>query len=229
MLRRSQIAATDRYTLWTMGLPADVTRVALQGVIGTSEIFETGFWMRGLIVPDNAAANTFCEALSTALLAQTSAMTKVKSIMNNVTRFTKIRSYTYASGFPATAIGEADFAASGTGSTPSPWQMSIVATLRTGLAGRQNRGRMYFPATGIGVGTNGYLSGGIDVDLAPAVAQLLDAANDVETLASVVVVSQTATAAHPVTAVSVDNKPDIQRRRANKLIATSTTSADLSP
>jgi len=103
-----------------------------------------------------------------------------------------------------------------------PTQCSLVMTKLTGKPGRRNRGRMYIPATGV-VMVTGHTAGGTYVQgTVNATAALFTAINET-TLAggnpTVSVCSQFETAPATVTQVRGDDELDVQRRRADKIIA----------
>lgn len=102
-----------------------------------------------------------------------------------------------------------------------PSQVAVAVTLDTGKPGASNRGRVYWPGLGAGVGPNGR-QGNIDTEaLAGDFAGWLhDLGNAGASIFSPGVVasvcSTTKGTANPVTQVRVGDRLDIQRRRADK-------------
>lgn len=114
--------------------------------------------------------------------------------------------------------------------TISPLQTSLCAQLHTGTAGASNRGRIYMPGHCLPVSAGNALVTSDNASLVAenvasmigvtgnALSGTLDAADPL----TAVVYSPTKGYVTPITSVIVDNRPDIQRRRANKLEPTST-------
>jgi hypothetical protein len=204
-----------------MGIPAGTVRVALQGHLSTTERFETGFWLAPITVADNAAAQDLSDTIEEAIIGDSTHLDPIAAILGTTSGYDLLKVYCYNGGATAHAIGETPFVKNGTGGTPGPFQACMVASMRTGLAGRSHRGRAYLPANGQGYGTTGFFGSTTYDDVAEGFAGILQTVNDAVTPGRVVVVSQTLTTYADVTSVIVDNRPDIQRRRANKL-ATST-------
>jgi hypothetical protein len=78
---------------------------------------------------------------------------------------------------------------------------------------------MYLPATGIVIGGNGLMGTGTNIaDLASGFADWMQAIIDLP--AQPTVASFTKSQSRPLVEVIVDNKPDTQRRRQDKVLAT---------
>lgn len=127
---------------------------------------------------------------------------------------------------PATYVGHASLSGfTGTGTGKNPLQLACAVTTRSDFAGASHRGRMYFPVTGIGIST--HRLGSTAVDQMTATAQLflqdtsgLIIAHSAVTSARASVFSQKLNSCIPITSVSADDVPDIQRRRAASLPGT---------
>jgi hypothetical protein len=86
---------------------------------------------------------------------------------------------------------------------------------------------MYLPCTAATVQSTGQVSSAISSGVANDIAAILSAVN--QSAGQVVVLSQVAGSAKPITSVSVDTKLDIQRRRADKVAPTTRSSANVTP
>lgn len=117
------------------------------------------------------------------------------------------------------------------GGTPlHPPQVAVVASLRTGLPGRNRRGRMYLPCLGVAIGGGGLIPTATAGGIAEAAAELLTGINTVVAgefgaESRVVVASNTGIGLlTPVTSVQVGNVFDTQRRRRSDFTETWQTS-----
>lgn len=203
-----------------MTIPVGVNRIVITGHLSTNEIFATSFWTQGNIPGSQALANVF--AANVASLFAVRPLGQVKFMLDSASGYDSVKTYHYPTGGPAaTYLGIAAIAGgtgAGTG-TSLPLQGAIVASLRTQLAGRSHRGRMYFPCVAETL-TNHQLGSARTNTLAPDVAGFF---SDVKANGSVgipVIVSQVGGGSYtPITSVIVDSRLDIQRRRANKQVA----------
>jgi len=196
-------------------IPDGVSKVSLIGQLaGGAEEFVTSFWI--------AAAGTTQAAVDTmtGLIhdAVQFGMPDLKLLLSDDCAFTDVRVYSYPEGGP-----NATFQASrpitggaGTYSIYQPLQLSLVATLETGILGRSFRGRMYIPATGVDP-TGHNADAGARNSMLDGLNAMFVAINADENLGPVSVVSQTRNEHNPVTALSADNRLDIQRRRAQQV------------
>lgn len=137
----------------------------------------------------------------------------------------KVRSYYYAA--EATAAGlvseHSINAGFGGSAATAPNQCALVASLRSSVPGMKNQGRIYIPCLNPGSMTGALLSGTTAGTVATATADLLDGLNAIDLYGPVVAGSNGA----EVTSVRVDNIVDTQRRRRNRLVATTTANAAL--
>jgi hypothetical protein len=197
-----------------MGIPAGVSRWVLRGHLTGGEIFETGFWTQ-------SAFTTPADANAAAAVAAANVVTDLGGpLFNKITAdcgYDEVRVYSYPSGGPAASVIGTAAIASGTGGGTSPvlpLQTAVCVTLRTPLAGRQHRGRMYFPMN-VGTLTTHQLSSTDTNSIATGVATFLGRFNSA---ASPVVVSQIGAGQKTqITTVTCDSKPDVQRRRAARV------------
>lgn len=123
---------------------------------------------------------------------------------------------------PAGKVGVSTHAAvpgTQTGSIHPP-QCALVASLLSGLPGRNNRGRVYLPYTTGAPGTDLQASAAETTNLATSIANWI---GDIDTLAFgadlAAVVTSPRVAAPTVVTVHADSVIDTQRRRRDKLAA----------
>lgn len=201
-----------------MGIPANTAKVVISGKLGSTEIFQTGFWQAGITPPGVASAAGYAGAVE-GIFAST-ALAALAAVIPATCAYKKITVYFYTGGATAAYSGEAPITG-GTGTAAAnnqPFQSAACVTLLTGLAGRQNRGRMYIPVISVPP-SDGFWNQPEIGALSTAIAALFNGCNGgTSDEGSVSVVSNVGTTSHPVTSVHVDNKPDTQRRRANKLV-----------
>jgi hypothetical protein len=199
-----------------MALPANVVRFEIRGTGPGSEIWVTSFWSGvGNTIADVGDLQTAVDAIQGRVATMWNA---IKANVFNTVNLTELRGYYYSAGGP-----DADFAAShiytpvpGTLASGSPLETCLVVSLRTGRVGQSFRGRMYLPYQN-NVISNGFVAG-IQATYASAVAAMLSGVNtDLGANTVVVVVSRMLALDTIVTAVTCDSKPDVQRRRQNRL------------
>lgn len=134
------------------------------------------------------------------------------------TTYTDVGAYILDAGGRSVAQAAAAFPPNVTGlsGTSLPLQLAMAVSLSTELAGRRGKGRVYLG--GLAPTSLGAL-GRFQPDFCDGVAESF--ANFVTALAAaghqLVVASQTANQANPVTTVRVGDVPDVQRRRRNAL------------
>lgn len=136
--------------------------------------------------------------------------------------FSRVDCYQY-NGTGARAASQSTYPFStrrvGTGTANHPKQVALVVSTRTPVPGRSGRGRFYLPATGIGMTALGLVSDSSAIDgLGVALGDFFD---DIQAAAGdLAVVSFTTFAINGVTSLVIDNKPDTQRRREDKISPT---------
>lgn len=203
-----------------MGIPAQSLRLVATGNLPSGEVFNTGVWTMCATPIDNY--DQLVLTMAPSQLAFNQLFTDLAGQMSAGVVPTTLHGYYYDGGEfanQATLSAELPLSATG-GSAPirTPDQVAVVASLRTGRAGRSFRGRMYLPLNGLDIGTNSQMSAGQADAAALAVKTCIDAINDVEL--TCVVMSATQTLATPITEVRVNTVMDTQRRRTNKIIPT---------
>lgn len=196
-----------------MPIPDNTTRFVLSGQNGTGgEIWQVGFYEFGHTAgtfPDDAALASAMTSASWVALT-----TKLKPFWNPATKLLAADNYFLVGGV-ATMHAHAALNVVGTSTGTHPFQCSMVTTLRSSLASRSGRGRMYWPATGALMDSQGKYDVTQVNDIVDALATWFTALNSATPKCSVV--SQTTSSVHTITSVDADTVPDTQRRRANKL------------
>lgn len=205
-----------------MPIPAGVCRIVLYGTFGTGDIWETGFWMDDTGVTDSATATALALTIGGTLnSADASGAMRVTAanLLDDFSVWIGVRVYVYVTPGPkSTAIGEYVLPTPRVGGKviSKPNQVALCMTLRTALAGRRHRGRMYLPATGVDIDTqDGQVS---QANLNTVLTSWVTAFSDINDsdAGRIVVVSTQGSAATPVSSLTIDSKLDIQRRRANR-------------
>jgi hypothetical protein len=214
-----------------VAIMADVMRVSLIGAGPGSEVFDTSFWLWSGAPATGEAANTLAAQIRD-LWAAGPVDNTLRALLTANQNYTEVRVYSYPNGGPnAGAIGVASIALAdgqGNGSGRGPLQQTMVATLLTPFAGRRSRGRMYLPAAGLAVGSDNQWPQANCTTVANDLAAFLSAVQGIAAIGNVSVISQVgAGLATPVNRIRVDTKPDIQRRRANKIAPTAVSFANV--
>jgi hypothetical protein len=211
-----------------MAIPADVYHVRVGGSRVGGEQWETGFWVSGATPTSNSEANALAALWLGQLMANDTSGAIAQSSLHlfaATTTIDYVRVYCYpGGGSTAQYIGVAtQTPATGPKSQTCPNQAALVVSLRTELAGRQHRGRMYLPLDTLNGGSGAQLSTTDVIAVSLAWATCFTDWNASGDNGTVVVVSRVgAGAAVPVTDVVVDGRADTQRRRANKQAALTT-------
>jgi len=205
-----------------MAIPAGVARVAFSGTSSDGEIFQWGFWLND--APISPEATSSMAGLIKGVWANVLVRLPIVKLIKNDSAYTKIKVYSYLTGGPkADFVGEASMDGSapgaGTGVGNGPLYQCMVVSTHTGLSGRSHNGRFYLPASGTALSTTHRFET-TDVNAtAAAVGKLLELVADISdpTLQVPVVLSQFLGSATPITSITVDSKPDVQRRRENRM------------
>lgn len=153
----------------------------------------------------------------------------VAAFYSSTDQFVGVKSYAYFTDSTSADLqSSALFAAprAGSGTANHPKETSLVVSERTNQPGRSGRGRFYLPACGIALTAGGLVASSTAVDdLGDAAITLFDALS--AALAIPVVASFTKGQTYNITRLEIDNKPDTQRRRQDKVLATHTFTEDL--
>lgn len=211
-----------------MANPVETTRVVFVGHDGTNEVWDTSFALIGNAPVSDAAATALADIIQ-GYVTSTTLDTGLAPLLSTDSGLDKIRVYGYPTGGNvAQSVGEKSLTTPvvGTGTFSGALQICMCVTLLTAQSSRRSRGRMYWPADGQGV-TNHLFNTSVQTTFLNGLKSFFDAINADGSIGNVSVVSNVGSTSNEVTALRVDNKPDTQRRRANKLSATVTTSVNL--
>jgi hypothetical protein len=208
-------------------LGTDTIKVVCSGHLETAQTWSTGFYLAVALAGGSfgpGEMNDIADKISTP------AGTWLTAFLNNwsqSTFFEKVTTYFIpGTGIHATFVGEKDLTAplQGLGTSGfTPIDTAMVQSLRSAAPGRSGRGRMYIPYNVGGIDATGHYSSSNVDNAAHATATFLTAVNalnlttDNVTSQNSIVASFTKSTTHIVTSVIVDNIPDGQRRRKDKL------------
>nr|CRY97354.1 hypothetical protein [uncultured prokaryote] len=207
----------------------DGARITISGGLGSGEIWASSFWLTDVAADSQSDFNDVVAAVATAFTAN--ARSVLLSQMSSVSSVANLTGRYYAAGESSykyeTIIGSV--AAGGTGSFNTANQVAMVLSLRTADAGRSKRGRMYLPANSIGTTTTNQFQATYCATVANDFADFFSAVNAITAGGGgiVAVASGMLGTAQTVTSVQVDTRPDVQRRRANKMGGIVTETADV--
>lgn len=201
-----------------MAIPISVPRiyVSMGGNLPGSEQWQVGFWFdaQQAGTPDSAALGAWLASAQTAV--QNAFVSYLRPLISSGSNWNRTRAYFYPSGATSAAFiadGPAVNAV-GSGGQTMPNQTALVASLRSDIAGRQNRGRVYWPLLA-GSTPGPQVEQAVCTQLANGIADVLSAYQGVSIAGGTVLAAVNANV--PVVRVEVDSIPDTQRRRRNKL------------
>lgn len=206
-------------------IPLGYSRNTIYGTFSGGDVFQISLWASEAPTDQGAAqtqANMLAAAFNTKLTTPPTGSVKPTAILSTTDAYVGVRVYSYVDGSGhARYIGDASISGAGTNGTAGflPTQTSLVVSLRSAVAGRSATGRIYTPCTRANTSVGGQLSSADVNGLATWWAALIGAWNSAVTPAKIGVLSQLHGTFQPATAVKVDSKLDIQRRRANKIAA----------
>jgi hypothetical protein len=222
-----------------MAIPnSPLINVRLWGAMATDS-WSTGFW---LLFGESAVQPTQAEIDGVALTALTNFQTDVwgpasnplKGVNASSVSFYRATATWYRTGHVLMSGQSTQTPVVGTGSAGAYHAGAcLVCTLRTNIANRSNRGRMYLPTTQPNASAS-TLQWAVSPPQAAQMKTFFDHINataftfDASNTHRVAVVSQVgAGGANPVTGLRVDSVIDSQRNRSDKFIAASVATATL--
>lgn len=136
----------------------------------------------------------------------------------------RVEARTFQGVLEGVAEGARTSAAQGSGSSPHPFQTSIVASLRTSDSSARGKGRLYWPATSIALVDTSLkiLPAAVDNFSSAFVQYIVNVRNAIRTVggqttANLVVWSRTSASARIVTSIRVGDIADVQRRRRDAI------------
>lgn len=204
-------------------MPQNYRAVLSGGLASNAERWSVGAWFTdpNQIAPPLASE---VQAWATAIAAAipTAVAGTLRNALTTSGTIDTVNTYWYPGlDGPAGISGAANLTFAGLGTAIHPLPTSMVASLRTGRAGRRYRGRSYWPALGLTVDASGKFTSTDTTavpqrfkDLFLAIEDAWPATGAIE----LVVASKVANEVTPVTSISVGNVPDTQRRRRDGLI-----------
>lgn len=212
-----------------MAIPGGVVRFVFSASNVGGEVINTGFWVfLNTSTPTQADLDTLTADVAT--LWNTYAGAIQSSLYTGVS-WKQVLSYYYDGSGSGAALQSSHVLAASTGTlstSGAPIDNCLVTSLRTGLPGRAKRGRMYVPCHAAILAATGNYGNPLATTYVTAAQTMFNAWNAAHA-GWVAVVSRTSTSSLPVLQVQVDTKPDVQRRRENKLVPTSTQLATVTP
>lgn len=195
-------------------------RLVITGTSVGSEIWQTGLSLVSTSAPTSQAAlQTDCNTLEPFVNTW---WTSVKPHIYSSFAYTGIKLFQYQGAATKAQYQAQTVRTSVAGSlvaNSSPIDTALVVSLRTGSPSRSGRGRMYIPCHDVVGPTAGTFVGTGSADYSAAVKALANAIAGGSTYA-VAVVSRTLSEYNLVTKGIADNKPDVQRRRENRIVPT---------
>lgn len=208
---------------------ANLVKLVVHGS-GLGEEWAFGFYLGHCSAPASEAdLTTMLDSWDTKnnTVTTPSTTTNLKNCLSPDQTVDSLSAYFYAdSSAPATFLHHKVVSYAGGSSGTLPLQLAAVATLNTARSGASYRGRMYIPLTGSTPGA-GHVIPTIYQDQVGNVATNLMGnalaaarAGALGDATRCVVFSRTKNSIQDVTSVSVDNKYDVQRRRAMKQAST---------
>ena len=203
----------------------------MRGKIATSQSWSTSLWVVAFPTVGAGFTQAQLNVLATDVdaLAVTCFATFASSVSAD-TSFIETGVYAYPTGSAVStqvALSPPRAASVGTGAGLLPVQTSCVVSLRTATSSRSGRGRNYLPFTGATL-TGAHQFGTTAINNASlayqAYLQALNAytSGPANVTSLVAIVASRTTGAHPaITHITDHSDPDVQRRRSDKLLATS--------
>lgn len=209
-------------------------RLSFLGSLPRGERFAWSLWLTPNSTGTVPSTNTDAQTLLNNLMGLSKfqpIITAAVAYLGPSSAYETCQLYCYPNGGRVAAASGQKAITGGTGAGSSgffPNQVSRVVTLRTNKLGRSYRGRVYLPCT-IGSALN---LGLFSNDATPLLQAFADYQSQLQlsTIAPVggglqiVVASSRVGAGTYVNAFSSDNRPDVQRRRANKMTGVTTVS-----
>lgn len=204
-------------------IPDGYARVVVSGKIANgAENFAFGYWI-GPYEEQPVWSGPDLDVL-VASSQWTDLMNQIQVFLAAGDSLTDINAY-YYQGNEAVQTSHKTIAVVGAATTAiMPCQIAVVMTLRTALATRSGRGRMFIPVGSLGLNQLTRLPAS-PANINTLVDKWAALFSATPPGVNAVVVSQTHGVATPITSVDADIIPDTQRRRRNRLVAARHTAA----
>jgi len=212
-----------------MALPYNHQKLVLYGTLQTTQTWSIGLGIIGMDVEGATFTriSNWLTAMDTALgIWWNNGGVGVGMMNPGSTKFLGAKVYDYTAGNSvANIVVDHVFSTPKSGTSAAnylPTQTALVASLLSGQAGRHNRGRSYLPCGATAMSTGPKISTSVVDAVCQAHRDLL---HNIEiigygsstTLGAVIL--RNASTPVDIQSVKVDNEPDVQRRRADKVLA----------
>jgi len=211
--------------------PYNYIRIVHRGHLDSNQTYSFGLaYYPSVSTPSSAALNTFAAAVAAAFnTGPLGSGAAIRSCLGSPGVWNGISCYFYVAGQATAQLGSAvDYATPVTalGGSTGPNDAAIVCSLRTTTPGRSGRGRAYLPGNGCTFASH-QLSSPTPSAIASNLVSYIQALNllTYSSGSGVIVVANNRDFPPSVTRVVVDSKVDTQRRRENKIGATTVVSS----
>jgi hypothetical protein len=197
-------------------IPPFVIRNEIRGTSPGGEIWQTGFWNDCLGTPFTAA--DLATYLGVIAPYVTTWWNAIKANIYSTFTLTEVRAYYYQSSGQHADFGNVALLTPNAGTfagNGNPIDTALVHSLRSVRVGSSHRGRMYVPHHSTVLNT-GLIQSATALTGVTATAAMFTSIN-ANTATRVSVVSATLATVDQVVSVTADLKPDVQRRRQNRL------------
>lgn len=197
-------------------------RVVIKGTSIGSEVWQTGFWtVAGTPPATQAQLSTDCVAMAGFV---TTWFNAIKTLIYTSFKLTEVDMYQYVSPATVASLQAQDVITAVPGTlagAASPIDSCCVVSIRSATPGRSGRNRLYVPCHTSCGPSDGCFGSAAQNTIGTATKALFTSVAGYSTYVPVVL-SRTKNAWYAPTNIDTDNKPDVQRRRENKLLPTAT-------
>lgn len=208
------------------GPPYIHIKFVISGDILTTQSWSIGFDFSLASVPDGTQLAAWLATLEPFVTTWWNTTNGPKAFNSTSLRLTTLKAYAYAAGATSATSQATRVLATplvGTSSGVMPTQACLVLTKVSAFVGRKNRGRAYLPATGATLTTHKANSTFITA-IATATATMLTAINGttLNGTGPIAIIASMQSVPPAIRNIRVDDEIDIQRRRADKILAGTT-------
>jgi hypothetical protein len=205
-------------------------RLVASGVMRGTQTWSIGMSFATPIPHTNTELFAWLAPVDTAMIAFYNTAAIKSSAWDTTTSYGRVAAYQYLAAGNATAQAQViSSGVTGVQAAGAPSQCSLVISIRSGLGSRDHRGRVYLPMTGRGGWANsGQLASADCNSIATAFKALVNTLN-LTTIGGAATTFGIASRGSGFTIAAqdcvIDSKIDTQRRRADKVLASSRTVA----
>lgn len=199
-----------------------LVRAVIRGTIASVQTWSThiDFTQIGTGAVSQSALDTWLASFKTAVNTWWGAAGSMAANNDNTLVANQLVGYYYLTALSApslTSLQTLSLAGTSVASVNNDYRTAMCVSLLTNVPGRTNRGRIYLPVNRIALSSSHRFTSAQGSQMATAVANLIDAGNLIA-LGSNAVGAGPYNSTHPYQTVRVDDLPDTQRRRTNKLV-----------